>query len=189
MKLCLIDSCNNKHHGKGYCKPHYNEFILKPRLIDTKCSVENCENKISMSWTKLQLCDKHGTRLKRHGSVEERTRAREIASIIDELKVCDNPFIYEMPNRNTWAQIAKIIYGNTCMRCGWDKGTCDVHHKIYHGKGGKNILSNAEVVCPNCHRLEHQRESSYYSEETKQLILHTFNIRLKAFSPIIGERL
>jgi 5-methylcytosine-specific restriction endonuclease McrA len=91
-------------------------------------------------------------------------------SIAEKLAACDDPYEFEIPSRNSWAKIAKVIYGDKCMRCGWDRGNCDVHHKIYHRNGGKNTLHNSEVICPNCHRLEHQREDNYYSEETKEVI-------------------
>jgi len=31
----------------------------------------------------------------------------------------------------------------------------EVHHKIKLADGGKDIVSNAEALCPNCHRKEH----------------------------------
>lgn len=53
-----------------------------------------------------------------------------------------------------WAIAARRALGNKCQRCGWDKASCDVHHRIPKAKGGLNTLDNAEILCPNCHRIE-----------------------------------
>lgn len=59
-------------------------------------------------------------------------------------------------SKKAWADAARSKYGNRCSRCGWDKARCDVHHIVPRSKGGLNKLSNAEVICPNCHRLHHE---------------------------------
>jgi 5-methylcytosine-specific restriction endonuclease McrA len=59
-------------------------------------------------------------------------------------------------SKKAWADAAKRKYGNKCMRCGWDKASCDVHHITPRSRGGKHILLNAEVICPNCHRIHHE---------------------------------
>ena len=59
-------------------------------------------------------------------------------------------------NRKAWAKAVRRACGNACNRCGWDKAKCDVHHVIPRSVGGLNTLSNGEVICPNCHRVEHE---------------------------------
>ena len=39
---------------------------------------------------------------------------------------------------------------------GGDKARCDVHHRVARCDGGLNTISNGEVICPNCHRVEHE---------------------------------
>lgn len=58
--------------------------------------------------------------------------------------------------RHSWAKAAVRLYGNRCERCGWDKARCDVHHRHLKSKGGLHTLDNAVVLCPNCHRIEHE---------------------------------
>lgn len=60
-------------------------------------------------------------------------------------------------NRAAWAKAAIRKFGNGCQLCGWDKARCDVHHIIKKSDGGLHTLSNARVLCPNCHRIEHER--------------------------------
>ena len=43
--------------------------------------------------------------------------------------------------------------GNRCEICKWDRGTCDVHHKIMQKNGGTHEEINLIILCPNCHRL------------------------------------
>ena len=61
-------------------------------------------------------------------------------------------------NNKAWAAAVTRVKGNKCNRCGWHKAKCDVHHTIPRSAGGLNIVSNGEVVFPNCHRIEHERE-------------------------------
>ena len=61
--------------------------------------------------------------------------------------------------RHGWAIAAIRHYGNKCERCGWDKARCDVHHREHKARGGLHTLSNAIVLCPNCHRIEHENEA------------------------------
>lgn len=58
--------------------------------------------------------------------------------------------------RHSWAKAAIRTYGNKCERCGWAEARCDVHHRVPKAHGGLHTLANAVVLCPNCHRIEHE---------------------------------
>ena len=62
--------------------------------------------------------------------------------------------------RHSWAKAAIRHYGNKCERCGWDKARCDIHHRIPKAQGGLHTIDNAIVLCPNCHRIEHEGKQS-----------------------------
>lgn len=51
----------------------------------------------------------------------------------------------------------KLERGNKCEKCGWKKSNCDVHHIIPKKDGGTNDEDNLIVLCPNCHRVEHDK--------------------------------
>lgn len=172
MKTCKVPSCDNKHHGKGYCKQHYYEFVLTPRCNNIICSVNGCNKHISPKYTKLKLCVMHGTRLTRNGSVELRQRERDIASFIDILVNSENPLDFEIANNNSFSEICKMYYGNKCMECGWDIGSCEVHHRIPKSKGGKSTIRNALVLCPNCHSLKHIPRKKRFSDKKKQELIN-----------------
>lgn len=57
--------------------------------------------------------------------------------------------------RHAWAKASIRHYGNRCERCAWDAARCDVHHREKKSEGGKHTISNAVVLCPNCHRIVH----------------------------------
>ena len=53
---------------------------------------------------------------------------------------------------------SKIIErsGKGCCRCGWNEGSCDLHH--IHGRkiADPHRNENLALLCPNCHRLYHE---------------------------------
>ena len=59
--------------------------------------------------------------------------------------------------KHGWAKAVRRSQGNVCIVCGWDKARCDVHHIISQSQGGLNTLDNGQVLCPNCHRILHER--------------------------------
>lgn len=59
-------------------------------------------------------------------------------------------------SRASWSKAVIKAKGNMCESCGWDRARCDVHHKIPKSDGGLNTIENGVVLCPNCHRLEHE---------------------------------
>ncbi len=58
--------------------------------------------------------------------------------------------------RHAWAKAVIRHYGNRCERCGWDKARCDAHHRSHKAQGGLHTITNGIVLCPNCHRIEHE---------------------------------
>lgn len=61
--------------------------------------------------------------------------------------------------RHAWAKAVIRHYGNQCERCGWNEARCDAHHRQLKSKGGSHTVENGIVLCPNCHRVEHERAS------------------------------
>jgi hypothetical protein len=50
------------------------------------------------------------------------------------------------------------ISNQPCALCGWNKSFCD-RHRLKQGKdGGKYIKGNVVPLCPNCHRVEHNKD-------------------------------
>lgn len=62
------------------------------------------------------------------------------------------PDHYGKADRMNYREIALREYPAICMRCKFDK-VIVVHHK--DRDRSNNELSNLEILCPNCHALEH----------------------------------
>jgi hypothetical protein len=45
-----------------------------------------------------------------------------------------------------------------CSRCGWKEGTCDLHHINGKKVPNANHHWNLTLLCPNCHRLFHEKK-------------------------------
>lgn len=51
-RVCSVEGCNGKVHGKGLCLKHYNQ---ERRRDSKKCSIDGCDNKARRGG----MCDKH----------------------------------------------------------------------------------------------------------------------------------
>lgn len=60
--------------------------------------------------------------------------------------------------RHAWSKAAIRHYGNKCEKCGWADARCDVHHRTPKASGGLHTIINAIVLCPNCHRILHEKK-------------------------------
>lgn len=60
-------------------------------------------------------------------------------------------------SKRTASKIIKRLNLKCCV-CGWNEGTCDIHH--INGKKIENCDSheNLTYICPNCHRLVHENK-------------------------------
>lgn len=79
-------------------------------------------------------------------------------------------FHSEYASRGAWSLALRKVFPDGCMRCGWNEGSCDVHHIIPRAEGGKMTLENGIVLCPNCHRLV--TSGKITREELQHLMIH-----------------
>lgn len=56
--------------------------------------------------------------------------------------------------------VAKLIKRAriACMTCGWNRTSLDLHHIQRKADGGSDADENLIVLCPNCHRMAHERQ-------------------------------
>jgi hypothetical protein len=79
--------------------------------------------------------------------------------------------IYEFSKRTA----IKILYRMDlmkCLRCGWKETTCDIHHILGRKIKNCNNHCNLTVLCPNCHRLVHNKKIDI--EEIKKISLDKY---------------
>lgn len=74
--------------------------------------------------------------------------------------------IYELSTR-TVTKIFKRL-GLGCSNCGWIEGTCDIHHINGRKIPDCNNHNNLSLLCPNCHRLVHEKKIK--KEDIKTLV-------------------
>lgn len=67
IKKCSVINCNNKYLCKGYCRIHYENFVVRAVNKQRKCLVIDCEKKCH-SYNKY--CGMHKARLYKYGTID-----------------------------------------------------------------------------------------------------------------------
>lgn len=50
----------------------------------------------------------------------------------------------------------------SCFNCDWSEAACDIHHIIPRSKGGTDDHTNLTILCPNCHRVAHEKKQTNF---------------------------
>ena len=125
-----------------FCSHKCSSSRKHPKPNNTTCSwchkpFYRSLSHIALSKTGLQFC------CREH---------KDLAQRMDGLKELHLPH-YGKGDRTEYRNFALRHLPNACNRCGYDKITV-VHHKDRNRSN--NSLENLEILCPNCHALEHQ---------------------------------
>lgn len=64
--------------------------------------------------------------------------------------------ILELSSKTVQKIIKRLNLG--CSKCGWNEGTCDIHHINGRKIDNPDNHENLSLVCPNCHRLVHENK-------------------------------
>jgi hypothetical protein len=175
------ETCDKEHDGKfgsgRFCSSHCARgyaTLSRRKQINKKVSLtlknkiracKICGRQIKGGWTS-QLCKE--CRQKKHTHVCEKCGNTFIESLKShrrkQCKECrrhskrgkrEVKSILELPRRT----ISKILRRAriSCVICGWNKSSCDIHH-IIPRKFGSNDENNLVIVCPNCHREIHNEK-------------------------------
>lgn len=138
------------------CQTCGNEFThiasraSKAKYCGTKCYYKAMNNKGSVEYTCLH-CSK-----KFMDSPSHKRKYCSVACTNKTTKANWNPAFSTVRK----AMLARDLL-NKCERCGYDAEPkiLGVHHKDRDRKN--NALSNLEVLCPNCHSLEHMKHVNH----------------------------
>ena len=112
-KLCEVDSCCSKHHAKGYCSKHYQNWKRhgKPVVKIQDCLIEGCNN----SHKSKGYCSLHYNRLYKYGDpLYQRRYLKDTECSIED---CDNSY--------------------------HARGYCSKHYYRYKRHGDPNIVTKA----------------------------------------------
>jgi len=55
--------------------------------------------------------------------------------------------------RASVARHFRVVHLDKCAICGWDQTPNDICHIISSKEGGKDVLDNVVILCPNHHRM------------------------------------
>lgn len=143
MKIC--EYCNNEHLG-GYGSG---------RFCSTKCA-----RGFSTKEKRIEINEKVSDSLsiRYNGLTKQQVTQRKIAhkhaSYIRKIEVSS---LLNLSART----VSKILKRMKlpCSKCEWyyDNVSCDIHHIIERKNGGNNEHENLTYLCPNCHRLVHNK--------------------------------
>lgn len=62
-RTCSIDGCNENHLARGYCGPHYRQYVPKKPRPNRPCAVEGCPR----TYAQRGWCWSHYERWRKHG--------------------------------------------------------------------------------------------------------------------------
>ena len=141
---CGIDFYAPKHTAKKFCGIRCFETHNAPKRVTLKC--DNCGIEFSRCKSHLKK-SKSGLRFCGRTCKNTAQRIGNYNSILRPSHYGDGRYGYRV--------IAFRNYPKRCNRCGYDQcvGILRVHHKDRNRKN--NNKDNLEVLCPNCHEVEH----------------------------------
>lgn len=58
------------------------------------------------------------------------------------------------------------LNAHKCLSCGWDRTSCDIHHIRGRKIENPDACTNMTLLCPNCHRLVHERKLDIMTVKT-----------------------
>jgi hypothetical protein len=130
--------------------------LTQPPKVATCCM---CNTRYETRHQRSTCCSKECRKARKAQVQHNVTREQRIELGIKSSfgKYVRNPTsLYDLSNRT----ISKILtrLGIGCSLCGWSAGKCDIHHirgrKIEEADRHENLA----YVCPNCHRLIHNKK-------------------------------
>lgn len=145
MKVCSIEGCGKKCHGKGYCKPHYDSLrnngvpkYERPPFIDPGCKIPGCEK----NHKGKGLCAAHLWCFREHGDpLHSVPAAREEQKWVGDLRVCSNCGNHKTPE-NFYPHSGTGRLVDKCKKCISDKGKL----RSYEELRCKNLKQNYNLT-------------------------------------------
>lgn len=139
--------CSLRCYGK-YVSNHWHEYPLNKRKYRSRAdgilTKENIEREYASGMRIIDIAKKYNLT---YGIVQKRMR-------INGIKTRRGRYTKNL-SESHFRRMLNKKFNHTCQNCGWNKDTCDVHHRVPKSQGGEWTEENLILVCPNCHRLIH----------------------------------
>ena len=156
---------NNNKKNKSFieCENCKNLFIPNKkgqRFCCHKCSIPENKIRVKEKWENNEYKEKVSNSIKKawsenRDSFSTGEKHSKIVGNYTKGKYKKNiKSILDVSSRTT-SKILKRL-NIKCSICGWDKGTCDIHHINGKKIDNFNDHNNLTYICPNCHRLVHE---------------------------------
>lgn len=163
----LCENCNEEHdssYGSGRfcgnkCARGYstNKDDRKEKILKN-CSI--CQNSILVNKRAPSpsiKCDECKNKIRER--IKEKKR-------IDKLNKV--PCIKNLSKRTITKIFKRANIG--CSICDWKESTCDLHHIIHRKDGGLDNDENLVLLCPNHHRIVHDKTLNKYDVDYLKII-------------------
>jgi len=157
--LEIVDNClANKHvltklgfSSKGQYVGIVSKYLIDNE-IDTSHFTPNGLPKVSKIVKQCLNC-----------GAEFHTEPRSTKEQVTCSRACSNTYFRSGPDHgnyidgvSSYRKKALLHYGEVCMKCGYSNArVLEVHHKNKNRED--NSIDNLEVLCANCHTLEHYK--------------------------------
>lgn len=155
MKTC--ENCKSNHDGSYGSGRFCGSFCARGFSTKEKRKIINEKVALKLKGSLQYKCDKCSIKFTTLKSIK---KGRNIHCPNCKRKVLhniENPkTLFDLSTRT----IGKIVKrGNIkCMMCNWDKTSLDIHHIIPKKNNGTNEDDNLICLCPNCHRMAHEKK-------------------------------
>lgn len=126
-------------------------------MENKKC--KNCEKSLEGKDKRQKFCSHScSTTFNNKGRVHSKKTKERISIAVSKAtkgkyrKIIKS--ILELSGRTVRKILKRLNLG--CSNCGWDKGTCDIHHINGRKINDYDNHNNLSLLCPNCHRMVHE---------------------------------
>lgn len=163
-----------KHVGRRYCSDLC--WRNKPSKLVTRIC-DNCGNEFARRQSSL-VKSKSGLLFCKRKCKDEAQRMGKHNAILRPSSHKDG--------RSSYRAIAYRYHPRKCNRCGYDEhtGILKVHHRDRNRHN--NNPENLEILCPNCHDLEHfsRRDGNYSGGRKKKFGAVVTNVNTTGLHPV-----
>jgi len=142
------------HINASYIKK-LKQLILEGNINISHFDRGRCHRKYKTIEKVCPICDKSFNTLEQHPR-EKATCSHGCANTYFRSGL--NNGMFKASGHGNYRHYAMLKFPHKCNRCSWaiKKEILHVHHK--NRDRNDNNLSNLEILCPNCHYLEHYEQ-------------------------------
>lgn len=164
----VCERCNKEHNGSYGSGRYCSEKCARARTLSNESREKISKalkgkekpNKI----IHLHICENCGDEFEKYLKKGRKKHCNNCKRKVPRArKPREMKSILELSNRTVQKLFRRANIG--CSICSWKESTCDIHHIISKKDGGSDENTNLICVCPNHHRMIHDKKINKYSLE------------------------